>query len=62
VKLIARGLAALFFASGAMAQEFPDVPIPKVIPNAPVLTSSPKPVLHRPWLRLAAFSHEGQGE
>lgn len=52
MKLIAGGLAALFFAFGAMSQEFPDVPIPKVIPSAPVLTSSPKPVLHRPWLRL----------
>jgi hypothetical protein len=52
VNLIAMEFSALFFASGAMAQGFPDVPIPTFIPNVRVVASSPKPVLHRPWLRL----------
>ena len=45
-------IAALFFAAGTMAQEFLDVPMPKVSPKIGEIDSSPKQVVRKPWWKL----------
>ena len=52
MRCIALGIAALVLAACTMAQEFLDVPIPKVSPKAVEIGSSPKQVLREPWWKL----------
>lgn len=52
MKAIVMGIAALVLAGATKAQEFLDVPLPRVSPKTIELGSPPKPLIRQPWWKL----------
>lgn len=52
MKAIVMGIAALVLAGATKAQQFLEVPIPKVNPKTVESGSPPKPLIRQPWWKL----------